>query len=232
MSLRDAWEAQAENWARWARKPGHDSYWRFHRDPFLSLLPPPGRLTVDIGCGEGRLSRDLKPRGYRVSAIDASPTLVRLAQEADPAGDYRVADAAALPFGDATADVAIAFMSLQDIDDMDAAVREAARILEPGGRFCIAVVHPINSAHVIERERPDAPFVLAHDYFERRRTVDTIERDGLTMTFVSRHRTFEDYFRTIGEAGFLVEAVREIRDPEHQRWRRYPLFLHVRAVKP
>jgi hypothetical protein len=44
MSLRDAWEAEARNWVAWARAPGHDSYWQFHRDRFLELLPPPAGL--------------------------------------------------------------------------------------------------------------------------------------------------------------------------------------------
>jgi len=52
VSLRDAWEAEARNWVAWARTPGHDSYWQFHRDRFLQLLPPPKGLTLDIGCGE------------------------------------------------------------------------------------------------------------------------------------------------------------------------------------
>jgi hypothetical protein len=37
MTLRDAWEAEAGNWLAWARTPGHDSYWRFHRERFLHL---------------------------------------------------------------------------------------------------------------------------------------------------------------------------------------------------
>ncbi|TMA36985.1 MAG: methyltransferase domain-containing protein [Deltaproteobacteria bacterium] len=53
------------------------------RDQFLALLPPPRRLTLDLGCGEGRLSRDLETRGHRVVGVDGSPTLVRLAREAD-----------------------------------------------------------------------------------------------------------------------------------------------------
>lgn len=60
MSLQDAWDAHADEWVRWARAPGHDSYWRFHRQRFLALLPPPGRLTLDLGAGEGRLARDLQ----------------------------------------------------------------------------------------------------------------------------------------------------------------------------
>ena len=71
------------------RTPGHDSYWQFHRDQFLRLLPPPGRQTVDIGCGEGRLARDLKDLGHRVVAIDSSPSLVAAAREFDPSMDIR-----------------------------------------------------------------------------------------------------------------------------------------------
>src|SRR5262245_13024757 len=70
--LRDTWEHNAEAWIRWAREPGHDSYWRFHRDRFLELVPAPGRLTLDIGCGEGRLSRDLAALGHEVVGIDSS----------------------------------------------------------------------------------------------------------------------------------------------------------------
>jgi ubiquinone/menaquinone biosynthesis C-methylase UbiE len=98
-------------------------------------LPSPGRQTLDIGCGEGRLARDLKELGHRVVGIDSSPSMVAAAREFDPSMDVRLADAAALPFDDACADLAIAFMSLQDIDDMPAALREAARVLEPAVDF-------------------------------------------------------------------------------------------------
>jgi ubiquinone/menaquinone biosynthesis C-methylase UbiE len=234
VTLRDAWEAEAERWAQWARAPGHDSYWRFHRDRFFDLVPSPGRLTLDLGCGEGRLTRDLKERGHRVVGADASPTLIRLAQDADPDGEYVVADAAALPIAASKADLVIAFMSLQDMDDMESAVREAARILAPGGRFCIAVVHPINSGGTFDTESDDAdaPFLIEESYFERRRYSESIERDGLAMTFTSYHRSLQDYTAPLVDAGFVIDHVREVTDGEHPRWRRLPLFLHIRAVKP
>jgi SAM-dependent methyltransferase len=232
MNLRDAWERNAADWVRWAREPGHDSYWRFHRERFLDLVPPPGRLTLDIGCGEGRVTRDLKELGHRIVGIDGSETMVAAARDSDPSGEYLVADAAELPLPDGHADRVVAFMSLMDVDDLAGSVRELARVLEPGGKLALAVVHPINSAHDIDREDPAGRLVLTEDYFDRRRYSDLIERGDMKMTFESRHYTLQDYFDVLLGAGFQVEGLREISDPQHPRWSRYPLFLHVLARRP
>jgi SAM-dependent methyltransferase len=236
MSLKDTWESQARQWIAWARAPGHDSYWRFHRDQFLHLLPRPGRLTVDIGCGEGRLTRHLKELGHRIVGVDSSPSMVAAARESDPLMDVRLTDAAALPFADGSADLAIAFMSLHDMDAMASVVREVARVLESAGRFCVAIVHPINSAGGFESEAADARFIIMGDYLRAHPYSETVERDGLSMTFHSEHRPLEAYFLAMEEAGFLIEALREPRVPGHairsergRRWQRVPLFLHLRA---
>ena len=230
MKLEDAWEENAAAWIRWAREPGHDSYWGFHRDPFFGLLPERGRLTLDVGCGEGRVTRDLTEAGHRVIGVDVSETMIAAARAAHPAGEYVVADAADLPFPDGYADLAVAFMSLMDVDDMPGTLLEFARVLEPGGRLAIAVVHPINSAHDIDREHPEDRLVLMEDYFDRRYYRDELERDGIPMVFESRHWTLGDYFDAILGAGFVIEALREVGAPDHPRWSRYPLFLHLRAV--
>ncbi len=236
MSLSQRWEEQAELWTIWAREPEHDSYWRFHRDAFLALVPAPGRLTLDVGCGEGRLARDLKRLGHRVLALDASPTLLARAREADPDGDYLLADAAALPLEDACADLVVAFMSFQDVDDLEGAVCEAARMLEPGGRLCAAVVHPINSAGGFESDEADSVFRIEGSYFESHRTIDLLERDGHRMEFHSAHHSLEKYFRALERAAIVVELLREPVPPaasmRTERRRRVPLFLHLRAVKP
>lgn len=233
MSMRDAWEAEARNWIAWARD-AEDSYWRFHAERFFKLLPV-ACATLDVGCGEGRLPRDLKARGYSVIGVDGSATLIDHAREADPSGDYRVADAAALPLGDESVVLVTALMSLHDTDDMPGAVREAARVLVPGGRYCIAIIHPLNSAGRFETGEPDAAFAIRGSYFEHRGYADTIERGSLRMTFTSEHRPLQDYVGAIEAAGLLVERLVEIpemADPPTGRWRRAPLYLHLRAVKP
>jgi SAM-dependent methyltransferase len=240
MNLRERWETHADQWIEWARAPEHDSYWRYDRDRFLQIVPSPGRRTIDIGCGEGRLTRHLKELGHDVVGIDASPSLVTAAREADPLMDIRLADAGALPLDDASADLAIAFMSLHDIDSMPAAVREVARVLEPGGRLCVAIVRPINSAGRFETNTTaDARFIIAGDYLGTFNCSDTVERDGRSMTLHSRHWPPESYFLALEEAGLLVEALREPKIPDHavvlqrsRRWQRLPLFLHLRARRP
>jgi SAM-dependent methyltransferase len=242
MTLKDAWEAEARRWIAWARKPGHDSYWRFHRDVFLAGLPPPPGRVVDLGCGEGRLPRDLGRLGYTVIGIDPSTTLIEAARDADPDGDYRIAGAEAVPLPDSSADLVTAFMSPQDIDDLDGAMREAFRLLVPGGRLRIAAVHPINSAGGFagatttrNARALDASFEITESYFEERRYRDDIERDGLPMAFTSVHRSLEALADSILRAGLLIDHVVEVPDstaPPGSRWQRIPLFIHLGAVKP
>jgi len=231
--LRDAWDSHAEQWIAWARTPGHDSYWRFHRDAFLPLVPAPGRLTLDVGCGEGRVGRDLGRLGHRVVGIDASPAMTAAAA-AHPgtAGPTVLADAAALPIASASADCVVAFMSLQDVDDLETVVTESARVLAIGGHLVMAITHQANTAGHFGAGAGDGPppFVIEGSWFERRALFDTCERDGLTMTFHSEHRPLHDYTDALGDAGFVIERLREVTDPDpDDKWHRIPLFLHLRA---
>lgn len=146
---------------RWAREPGHDACW-YHRDAFLDgVVPAPRSRALDMGCGEGRVSRDLRARGRDVIGVDSSAPLVRHAAAADPAGAYLVADAAALPFPDASFDLVVAYNSLMDVDDLDASVAEAARVLATDGRLCVRVTHPINDCGRFAGPEPGDPFVIA-----------------------------------------------------------------------
>lgn len=233
-----AWESHAAEWIAWARRADHDSY-SWHRDLFLELVPAPGRATLDLGCGEGRLSRDLSRLGHQVFGVDSSPTLVEAARAAEPAIPVEQADAAALRFPDDVFDCVVAFMSLQDVGDLNGALVECARVLEPGGRLVAAIVHPLNSAGRFASDEPDSPFIVDGSYLDSSFYAEDVARDGLEMTFVSAHRPLERYVEALARAGFAIERLREPGMPvdaivreRSRRWLRIPLFLHLRAVKP
>jgi len=200
VDLREVWQARANAWIRWARSPDLDAdFWRFHLAHFLDLLPPPGQLTVDIGCGEGRLGRVLAAAGHRVVGCDAAFGMVQAATvDAPEACGSVVADAAMLPLRDRAADLVIAFMGLHDFDRMRAAVAEAARVLAADGRVAIALLHPVVTAR------------LAGTYAaERRYTLDTAEKTGLAMTYEGLHRPLTAYTSAMAASGLVIEAIRE-----------------------
>ena len=231
-----SFEGQARSWLSWARTPDHDAYWQYRDAFFDELLPAPGRLTLEVGCGEGRVARDLARRGHRVVALDASPTLAGSAADLDPTGRYLVADAAALPFGDGCFDLVVAYNSLMDVDDMPAAVAEAARVLEPGRPLCVCVTHPTADAGRFQSTEPDAPFVIAGSSLGRPRDDPLFDRHGLQMHFTGWRYPIEAYARALEDAGLLIDRLREPAAPAparpgYERWRRLPNFLHLRAVK-
>ncbi|MFN2625602.1 MAG: class I SAM-dependent methyltransferase [Mycobacteriales bacterium] len=240
MSLSDAWEAHAAEWVAWARAPGHDSFWSVTLPALLEALPHSATATLDVGCGEGRLSRALAERGHRVVGVDQSPTLVRAAGEMPDAPPVVRADASRLPLRDDSFGLAVACMSLHDIDELDLAVQEVARVLQRGGRFVAALVHPMASAGRFVERTADAPFVIAGSYLQSSRFATRVERGGLTMTFSSHHRPLRSYFAALEHASLLTESVREVAtpdevvaaDPADARWTRVPEVLVIRALKP
>lgn len=97
---------------------------------------------LDVGTGAGLLPLLASLRGARVTAIDASPGLVAVAQERLPGADIRVADIETLPFDDASFDAVTAVNSVFYASDMAAAMRELARVARPGGRVVITAWGP------------------------------------------------------------------------------------------
>lgn len=228
-TLREAWDENAADWVRWARSPELDhAFWHLNLPTLINLLPVPRGLTLDVGCGEGRVARALKERGYRMVGVESSRALVAAAQEADPSFDVHLTDAAQMPFPDDHFDLAVASLSLMNMDEMPRVVSEIARVLRPAGRFCFSILHSINSWG-------DAGEV---SYFHKVRYHEELKREGACMTLHDAHRPMSDYFHAMEDAGFLTEQIVEpVPDdtyvaavPEVERWRQRPAFLHVRAV--
>ena|SRR5687767_8953697 len=107
----------------------------------LALLDPrPGERVLVDGCGTGA---DLPfiPAGVEVTAIDLTPAMVaRTRRRARALGrqvDARVMDAQALALPDASFDAVVLHLLLAVVPDPVAAVREAERVLRPGGRAVV-----------------------------------------------------------------------------------------------
>jgi SAM-dependent methyltransferase len=174
-----------------------------------------------------------------VVAVDSSPTLIQHARSADPAGAYLLADAATLPFAGGSFDLVVAYNSLMDVEDMPAAVWEAARVLTAEGRLCVCVTHPFTDAGRFASEDGDAPFVIDGSYLAAREFHESFERSGLQITFHGRCYPLQDYADALEESGFLIERLREppVRREDveaHPSWKqnqRVPTFLHLRCRK-
>jgi len=76
---------------------------------------------------------------------------------------------------------------------------------------------------------------LRRSYFGTRRFDDTVVTRGLTMHFRGWSHSLERYFSALSGAGFVIDTLREpvlTVDADHdKRWARYPMFLHLRAIK-
>jgi ubiquinone/menaquinone biosynthesis C-methylase UbiE len=163
---------------------------------------------LEIGCGEGRVGRQLQDLGNRVVGVERAPTLARAAARHETPIVVIHGDAARLPLRDRCVDTAVACMSLLDIDDLGSAVNEIGRVVLAGGHLCVALVHPFSSAQDAETMHLDHS-VVTGSYLAERRYETHMERDGLEMTFASMHRSLSSYFAAFFAAGFVVDAFRE-----------------------
>ena len=152
------------------------------------LVPPaarPGAVLVDLGCGAGLLAPHVEPKGYRHLGIDLVSSA--LAQAAAHGVDAIRADATRLPLADGCADVVSAGELFEHVADLGTAVREAARILRPGGLLVLDTLNDTALSRfvavtVAERLNMAARGIHDPDLFvDRRRLVAEFARHGVDL---------------------------------------------------
>jgi SAM-dependent methyltransferase len=195
------------------------------RESELALLGDcSGKQVLEIGAGAGQCSRWLAGQGAHVVATDLSPGMVRTGltlneRVSDPTLQvpFTVCDATALPFGDGTFDrVFTAYGAVPFVADTGRLMREASRVLRPGGRFVFSTTHPFRWAF------PDDPgpggLTVTQSYFDRTPYVES--DSGGEATYVEHHRTIGDRVRELVAAGLvLVDLVEpEWPDRNQQSW--------------
>ena len=122
-----------------------DSYRRRTAETCAAFLLPrlePDAEVLDVGCGPGTITLGLARRARRVVGLDASEAMVEqargLAAEADAANvGFEVGSAYELPFDDGSFDVVYAHQVLQHLGDPVRALRQAYRVLRPGGLVAV-----------------------------------------------------------------------------------------------
>lgn len=228
------WARVASEWIEWARAPNHDAFWAY-RDSFVAFVGRGAGEALDVGCGEGRISRTLKGCGYRVTASDAVQAMVDAARAAQSADDYVVAPGSDLPFEDARFDLVVAYNVLMDVDDLAATVREIRRVLRPAGTLIASIVHPFSERGRFATAEADAPFVIQDGYFGTQHFDGVEERGGSRMRFAGWSRPLEVYANALEAAGLAITSIREPvprggEGRDHlQAWARMPLFMWMKA---
>ena len=210
-----AWNEGSKEWVERIRE-GMGGRVHAHDASLYELLPPATGLTIDVGCGEGRLARELRSRGYDVTGYDASESLVAEARAADPAGRYEVARIDALPPADEAVQLALCVNVLPHVHDLTAAARELARVLAPGGNLLVGTIHPVAQAGTFDEESGE---LRVRGYFTHEAHAVPL---GAHHVF-HQHRTIEDYLRTFFAAGFSLADLREV--PGHDAG--VPLYLDL-----
>lgn len=228
------WSRVAKEWIEWARAPNHDEFWAY-REALISFVGRGEGEALDVGCGEGRVSRELKACGYRVTASDPVWELVNAAREAQSADDYTIASGTNLPFEDARFDLVMAYNVLMDVQDVPATLKEIKRVLRPTGILVISIVHPFSDCGRFATTEAASPFVIQDAYFGWKRFEGTEERDGLRMHFAGWSMPLEAYATALEDAGLAITSLREPvpdaadRGKGMQRGSRIPLFLWLKA---
>ncbi|MFV0307663.1 MAG: class I SAM-dependent methyltransferase [Desertimonas sp.] len=201
------------------------------------------RRVLDVGCGDGQISR-LAARLDGVDmvvALDPTWNQIAVAAKRGGATGFVRAPADRLPFADASFDAVVACLVFEHIDAVDEAIAEVARVLRSGGRFCFFLNHPLLQTpdsgwiddHMIE---PPEQYWRIGPYLVETATVEEVE-PGVHIRFV--HRPLSRYVNALAAHGMYVERMVEPAPPpgflalapEYTEAATVPRLLYLRVVK-
>jgi SAM-dependent methyltransferase len=122
--------------------------WSIHFEPYFmpiykkvleQINISENTMLLDAGCGSGLFTALASRAGAQVTGIDAASGLLEIARERNPGVTFLEEDLEALPFADNTFDVVTGFNSFQYAGNFENALKEAKRVLKPGGKL-VAVI--------------------------------------------------------------------------------------------
>jgi SAM-dependent methyltransferase len=183
-----------------------------HQPGLLELLGPGDGPCLDLGCGTGRNFETIRASGRSIVGVDRSADQLRLARTRTD-GRLIEADAAVLPFADASFDTVVALWISTDLDDFSGCLQEVVRVLRPGGTLVCYGVHPcFNGPHVVYQE--DGSRLIHTTY----RTPGWHEpapwwgEDGIRRRVGMRHVPLADFLNAFLLTGLTIERFEEPGD--------------------
>ncbi len=103
----------------------------------------PGDHVLDLACGQGYFTHHFLAATKHVVAVDLSPSLASIAAKVNTEAQVHVAPAQSLTFAhDASFDIVVCVLALQNMEKLEAVFAEVARVLKPNGRFVFVLNHP------------------------------------------------------------------------------------------
>jgi SAM-dependent methyltransferase len=234
---RDLWETHADWWID-GFTDGADAEYEEQIIPLaVHELSGAARL-LDIGCGDGQISRVLAANGAEVVGVDPTRNQIVVAAERGGGPSYLRAAADRLPFATGAFDAAVACLVFEHIDAVDDAIAEVARVVRPGGRFSFFLNHPLLQTpgsgwiddHVID---PPEQYWRIGPYLVEADTVEQVEL-GVYIRFI--HRPLSRYLNALAEHGLVLERMIEPappagfieRAPEYPDAATIPRLLYLR----
>ena len=172
---------------------------RTHHDVMAELVPLGGAQVLDIGCGNGRITRLIAGLGAHVLGIDPGQSQLEKAKELTPANHERYVMGVAedLPVADASADVAFFFNSLHHAPEaaMDAALDEARRALKPDGWLFIAEPLAEGPQFLMQQPLSDETEVRARAYeaIGRAKARGFVDGGESRYTADGKHTNYESF---------------------------------------
>jgi len=214
--------AAYDRWAERYPPEAHNPLMRAEQAAMLALCPEAaGRRVLDLACGTGRYGRLMQERGA-ASVVGADRAPQMLLRAVLPCCVQ--ADMAALPFADGRFDLILCGLAVGHAPSLIDWVREAARVLAPGGSLLISDFHPDAARAGMHRSFTDADgqeHRLAHSLHDPADHACAAADCGLQLRHCASLRVGHEFAeRFPGSEAF------------HARWQGLPLLLIVRMDKP